>query len=404
MDITLRPISSDELEEYVRAGSLAFGYEFNPAFVESERLVFEPERSVAAFEGDRLVGGGIAASLPLAVPGGVVPTAGLTSVAVIPTHRRRGVLSAVMQHHFEEVRERGEALSILWASEAIIYGRFGYGSATFFCRFEVERSDAGFIHEHRPAGRMRVVDRDEAIASFPAVYDRIQPLQPGMIAWTPKWWRYGYTHPEHEREGKFTFVFHESDQGPDGYVAYRFKPEFVDGSPRGTVEVEELVALTPEAYSDLWRYCFDIDLSTRIKGGGLRPEEPLLHLLAEPRRLRLRVGDGLWVRTLDVAAALEARRYAVEGRLRLAVRDALCPWNEGVWELEGGPDGAEVRPSSGEPDLELGASELGAIYLGGPRLRPLEQAGRVIETSPGAIRRADIMFSWDPPPWSPHIF
>jgi predicted acetyltransferase len=404
VDINLRPISVDELEDYLKASSLAFGFEFKPEMVEGERLVFEPERSVAAFEGDRLIGGGITASFPLAVPGAVVPTAGLTSVAVIPTHRRRGVLTALMQHHFEEVRGRAEPLSILWASEAVIYGRFGYGPATYYCRFDIERSDARFVQPHRPTGKMRVLDRDEAIESFPRVYDQMQPHQPGMIAWTPEWWRFGYTHDEYFHEGKMKFVLHETGAGADGYVAYKFKTDSEDGIPRGTVEVEELLALTPEAYADLWRYCFDIDLSVRIKGEGLRPDEPLLHLLAEPRRLRLTVGDGLWVRPLDLPAALAARRYSVEERLRLAVRDALCPWNEGVWELEGGPDGAECRPASGEPDLELGASELGAIYLGGPRLRALEQAGRVTEVAPGAIRRADLMFSWDPPPWSPQIF
>jgi predicted acetyltransferase len=404
VDITIRPITAEELEDYLKASALAFGHEFKPEMVEGEREVLEPDRSVAAFEGERLVGGAITASLPLAVPGGVVPTAGVTSAMVIPTHRRRGILTAVMQHHFEEVRARGEALSILWASEAIIYARFGYGAATHFCRFDIERSDARFVQPHRPAGKMRVVDRDEAIESFPHVYDQMQPHQPGMIAWTPTWWRFGYTHDELFHEGKLKFVLHETGAGADGYVAYKFKPEFVDGIPRGTVEVEELLALTPEAYADLWRYCFDIDLSVRIKGEGLRPDEPLLHLLAEPRRLRLTVGDGLWVRPLDVATALSARRYSVEGRLLLGVRDALCPWNEGVWELEGGPDGAECRPGSGEPDLELGIAEVGAIYLGGPRLRALEQAGRVAEVSPGAIGRADLMFSWDPPPWSPHIF
>ena len=404
MDISLRPLSDAELEDMARAASLAFGFDFSQELVDVERMVFEPERAVGAFEGDRLVGTSATATFEVTVPGALVPVAGLTTVSVIPTHRRRGVLTALMEHHLEEVDRHGEALSILWASEAAIYGRYGYGMATGSCRFIIDRAHSRFERPHQPSGRTRVVDREEALRAFPQVYDREQRSHPGMIRWTEEWWRYFLSHPMHLKDGTPTYVLHETSGVVDGYLDYKFKRAWDEGVPTGTVEVDDLIANSPGAYADLWRYCLDLDLASQVTGWHLRPDEPLLHLLAEPRRLRLTMGDGLWVRLVDVPGGLAARRYAVEGRLTLAVRDAFNPKNEGVYELEGGPDGAECLPGSGEPDLTVGVADLGAAYLGGTRFRILEEAGRVVEERPGAIARADAMFAWDPPPWSPHVF
>ena len=404
MDISLRPVSDAELEEMVRAASLAFGFEYSKEFVDTERLVFEPERAIGAFEGSHIVGTSATATFRVTVPGAEVPAAGLTSVSVIPTHRRRGVLNSLMEHHLEDAARHGETLSILWASEAAIYGRYGYGMATGACRFAIDRAHSRFAQPHQPSGRTRVVDQEEALRAFPQIYEREQRSHPGMIRWTPDWWRYFLTHPMHQKDGAPTYVLHETGGVLDGYLDYKFKRAWDEGVPTGTVEVDDLIANSPEAYADLWRYCLDLDLASQVTGWHLRPDEPLLHLLAEPRRLRLTIGDGLWVRLVDVAAALAARRYAASGRLTIAVRDAFSPKNDGVYELEGGPDGAECRTASGEPDLTLGVADLGAAYLGGTRLRTLEEAGRVVEETPGAIAWADAMFAWDPPPWSPHVF
>jgi predicted acetyltransferase len=404
VDISLRAVSHAELEDMVRAASLAFGFEYSKEIVDTERLVFEPERAIGAFEGDRLVGTSATATFQVTVPGALVAAAGLTTVSVIPTHRRRGVLNALMEHHLEDAGQHGEPLSILWASEAAIYGRYGYGMATGSCRFTIDRAHSRFALPHQPTGRTRVVDREEALRAFPDVYEREQRSHPGMIRWTPEWWRYFLTHPMHQKDGASTYVLHETAGVVDGYLDYKFKRGWDEGVPTGTVEVEDLIANNPGAYADLWRFCLDLDLSAQVTGWHLRPDEPLLHLLAEPRRLRLTMGDGLWVRLVDVPAALAARRYATTGRLTFAVRDPFSPGNEGVYELEGGPDGAECRPGSGDPDLTLSAADLGATYLGGTRLRTLEEAGRVVEETPGAIARADAMFAWDPPPWSPHVF
>lgn len=404
MDISLRPIAESELDDMVRAAALAFGFEYSKELVDTERLVFEPDRAMGAFEGKQMVGTSATATFQVTVPGALVPAAGLTTVSVIPTHRRRGVLTALMERHLEDANGHGEPLSILWASEAAIYGRFGYGMATASCLFTIDRAHSRFAQPHRATGRTGVVDLEEALRAFPEIYEREQVTHPGMIRWTPAWWRYMLEHPMHHKEGGQTYVLHETAGVHDGYLIYKFKRGWDEGVPTGTVEVDDLIANGPGAYADLWRYCLDLDLAARVTGEYLRPDEPLLHLLSEPRRLRLTMGDGLWVRLVDVPAALAARRYALEGGLRLAVRDSFAPKNEGLYELEAGPESSECRAASGDPDLTLGVEELGAAYLGGTRFRTLERAGRVVEETPGAITRADAMFAWDPPPWSPHVF
>jgi predicted acetyltransferase len=200
------------------------------------------------------------------------------------------------------------------------------------------------------------------------------------------------------------YALHEGPEGPDGYVAYAVKGNWGTGIAEHMLEVRELITVTPEAYADLWRYCFDVDLVATIEGDNRRPDEPLLHLLAHPRYLKLQTGEGLWLRIVDVPKALTARRYSAEGRLVIEVRDAFCPWNEGAFELSGGPDGAECRRTEDPADLSLDVAALGAAFLGGNRFSSLGAAGRVGEATPGALGRADAMFTWDPTPWCPEVF
>lgn len=406
MDIEIRPIVPDEFEGYLRATSVAFGWDVTDKDIENERLVFESDRSLAAFDRSDIVGGLMTSSFRLTTPGSASPAAGVTMASVIPTHRRRGLLTSLMRRHLEDVRERNEPVSILWASEGPIYGRFGYGISTWSARFSIERTHAAFLEGRGPGGRIRMVTKDGALEAFPALYDLLLPGQPGMIGRTPTWWKYWTYEPEQMRRGfsEAYFALHEGPDGPDGYVAYAVKNNWAEGVAANVLEVQELITASPDAYADLWRYCFDVDLIGTIQGHNRRPDEALVHLLAHPRHLKLQIGEGLWLRIVDVPKALTSRRYPAEGRLVIDVRDGFCPWNEGTFELAGGPDGAECRPTDGQADIVLDAAALGAAYLGGNRLSTLAAAGRVAEATPGALARADTMFASDPPPWCPEVF
>ncbi len=185
------------------------------------------------------------------------------------------------------------------------------------------------------------------------------------------------------------FAVYEAGGSAHGYVAYAVRHEHAsDGTPANVVGVEELVAATDDAYASLWRYCFDLDLSERIMAANRPPDEPLLYMLAEPRRLAFKVSDGMWVRVVDVPAGLGARMYAAGGRL----------------VLDGGPGVATCQPTSDQPDLVLAAADLGAAYLGGASFRTLAAAGRVVELRDGALATATAMFAWDPAPWCPYMF
>jgi predicted acetyltransferase len=408
MDLDFRPIEPEDAERYFRAVERAFTNVPTEEEVRLELSLLEPARTIAVFDGSDIVGSTAAYSMELTIPGGVVPMAGVTLVGVVPTHRRRGILTELMRRQLSELRDRGELLAGLWATEGAIYQRFGYGLATLRGRFAIDRARTDFV---RPLpddpGRVRLVSRDEALPAMTRIYERIRPDVPGMLARTPAWWEAVFSDMESRREGAspLFYVLHETAGSVDGYAAYRGKDAWTDGVASGEAVVHELMAPDPAVYASLWRFMFGIDLVAKVSAWCRPSDEPLLSMLAEPRRLRFELQDALWLRLVDVPGALATRRYAAADRLVLAVRDDFCPWNEGAVELTAGPDGAEVRPGeSAEPDLHVDAADLGAVYLGGTTFDQLARAGRVTATSGGALRRADALFATPRAPWCPHIF
>jgi predicted acetyltransferase len=406
VDVRVRPISPDEFENFARVSVDAFGAAFYPDEVDQLRVEAEPAWSIAAFDGSAMVGTASAASFDLTIPGALVPSVGVTAVGVLPTHRRRGILSALMRRQLDDLRDAGKAVAILHASEAAIYPRFGYGMATLEGSLELETKHSAFGTRLEPSGAVRLLDEEEALRTFPAVYDRLRPHWPGFVSRTPEWWRHRFWIPQvHKRDyGDYFFAQYEGPTGPEAYAVYRRRHRWPDDTPADEIEVSELMAVTDRGWASMWRYLLDTDLVGVVHAYGRPLDEPLLHLVAEPRRLRLRVGDGVWLRAVDAAAALSARRYRVAGRLVLEVRDDFCPWNAGRFELEAGEGGAACRSTAAEPDLVLGAPELGSIYLGGVSACSLARTGRIVEAHPGAASRADAMFGWSPTPWCSEHF
>lgn len=405
MDIEIRTIRPDEFEAYTLVLETAFGAHGRPEDVERERRVAEIDRCLGAFDGSHMVGGASAVSFVMTVPGSTVRTAGVTGVGVKPTHRRRGVNSALMRRQLDDVRALGEPAAALYASEGGIYGRFGYGLASFTCSIDVERGHSAFVRGYEPSGRVRLLGRAEALEAFLPVYDAARRERPGMMELDARWFDYRLDESDHHgREQRpWFYAAHESGDGIDAYAVYRVKHEWGD-ERKNELAVEELVALSPQAYADMWRFCFDVDLIDRVTAWNRPPDEPLQHLLREPDRLRLKARDGLWVRLVDVAKALEGRRYATEGSIVFEVRDLFSPWNEGRYELDAGPDGTSCGATDAEPDLDLTVNDLGAAYLGGSTFRQLHRAGRIVEERAGALARADSMFAWDPAPWCSFVF
>jgi predicted acetyltransferase len=403
MDIDIRPITPERGDEFTAVMAAAFGETFTEEELADQDRWFEYERSIAAFDGDRMVGTGGAYSMDLTLPGlTTIPIGGLTAISVLPTHRRRGILRSMIAYHFQEVEGRGEMVSALGASESLLYGRYGYGMATTFADYEIDPRRGQFLRPFAGRGRLRLLEPEETAKIVPPFYDRYRRGQPGELSRPQLWWDVYARDPEWTRHGasRHYDVVYESEPGRvDGWVGYRVESRWPGGLAANIIKVRNLIGLTPEAEAGLWRYVLDLDLAGTIKLVDRPVDDPVRWRLADPRRLRVtEVGDQLWVRLLDLPGALAARRYAVSGSLVLEVTDALRPRNQGRFRLEGGPDGAACAPVSADPDLALDVTDLGAAYLGGVSLASLARAERVAELTPGALLRADRMFAADPPP------
>ena len=399
----LRPVTRDELTDFTMTPLIAFGERFEPERFELDWTSVELDRTLAAFEGDRIVGTGRLYSLELTMPGGqLVPTAAVSWIAVLPTHRRRGILSAIKRTQLDDAAERGEPLAILYASESGIYRRFGYGVATSSMSVSIARRHSAFL-DAVPDGRVRLVEEDDARKLFPDIFDRVRRAQPGAVQRVDAWWPDSFFWREHDEKGTRNYCVYESPGGDlDGYAAYRFEAGWSTDS-NATVQVHDLITVSPAARAVLWRYLLDVDLVETINAWVVPVDEPLRWLLRESRRMRVtRLGDSLWVRVLDAPAALSARTYAIPGRVVLEVRDDVRPDGAaaGRFALDGGPEGADARRTRDEPDLVLDVASLGGILLGGVRASTLARAGLIEERSAGALAVADAMFSVEPQPFS----
>lgn len=407
MSIEVRAIDPGELGAMMRAVSLGFGFDADPRGLESWAEVNEPERARCAFDGAEVVGTLGAYSFDFAVPGGSLQAGGTTQVTVRATHRRRGILRAMLQAHFDDVRERGEPIAVLWASEAAIYGRFGFGCASELARVEVERARGGFARPVDGGGRCRLLEPDEAKQRLPELYASLWRERPGSFARSETWWKVRhFADPAAMRAGASALrrVVYERDGEARGFMQYRTKMHPDEhGLPRGELAIFELHGADPTARAALWRQALDVDLIDRVTWWNAPLDDPLPWLLADPRRAMRRVRDALWVRVIDVPRALAGREYAREGRLALAVSDPILAENTGTWLVEGGPSGAKCTRVRAPADLELDVEALGAVYLGGIRPSLLAHAGRIRGTR-DALARADAMFSWSPLPWCPEIF
>ncbi len=408
MGIEIRTgIVDEEFDAFRR--TLGYAFNFDPSDDERENFAkrLEFDRAVAAFDDGVMVGTGGAFSLRMTVPGGAapVPTGGTTVVAVRPTHRRRGLLRAMMDAHLADVAQREEPLAALWASDSGIYGRFGYGPATYRHEVEIDKGHVQFLDDP-PPGRVDLLPEEDALPLLRQVYDAEAPGRAGMFGRDEDWWKNVILHdPEAWRDGYSgrRYAVYREDGVPQGYVLYRSKEKWERGHGAGATRVAELVARTHEARSGLWRFLCSFDLVTDLKHWNVPVDDELPWLVANPRRVHRTLLDGVWLRVLDVPAALEARRYRTAGRLVFELTDEAFPAAAGTYELEGGPDGAQCKPTDAEPELRLDAMALGALYLGGNRAGTLASAGH-LHAAPEAVRTTDLMFGWHRAPWCQEVF
>jgi predicted acetyltransferase len=417
----IRPVTLDEAAAFSAVGEQAFNSSWPAeAALQHELVTFEPDRSLAAFDGDRIVGSAAAFTFQMTVPGGMTGVAGVSWVSVLPSHRRRGILSSMMRRQLADVSSGGEAVAALYSSEASIYGRYGYGVASEHLSFTIRRGEGQLLPPHygqdKPAAgsgiRLRLADPAgpaEPRTELARIYDAIFPSRPGMLARDDRWWDAAVADPEYARGGASPLrcLIAEDDAGPRGYALYSVRPSWGEDSiSAGVLSINELLAADPAACAAIWTDLLTRDLVGEVRAR-LRPvDDPLLHMLSDRRRARPYLTDGLWIRLVDLPSALRQRRYACEVDVVIEVTDDLLPENSGRWRLQAaGPSGqAGCERTSAAAGLALPVQALGALYLGGTRLGGLADAGQVAELQPGALAALSAAMSWDPAPWCPVIF
>lgn len=401
MAIEIRSPSEEELRAAMNAGETSFGEELKDEDFERHRKTMPLDRFLAAYDDGDPVGTTGAYPFTMTVPGGELSAAGVTWVGVLPSHRRRGILTKMMRHQIDDLHDRGEPLAILWASEAAIYGRFGYGIAAPALRIDAERARFAFRDDPGPRGTVRMIGRDEAARLLPGLYESIRREIPGFVTRDAAWWEeYRLSDPEHWRRGagpKY-FALLELDGEPAGYATYRIKPAWEEGYSRAQLLVGDAFATSPAATRELWRFLFGVDLVARVQGR-VDPGIPLLLMVTDPRNVQLRVTDGLWLRFVDLEAALSGRTYAAADSVVAEVRDDFCPWNAGRWRI-----GPEVSRTDDAPELALDVADLASVYLGAFDFQRLAAGERVQELKRGALGRASALFRTPRPPYCPEDF
>ena len=395
MAVDIRTLTPAELPEAWAVLSRAFGHASHPEDVEVELALLDPARTYGAHVDDRLVATAASFDFRMAVPGRVVPVAGVTWVSVLPTYRRRGLLGALMERQLTDLHEAGTAVAALWASEGAIYGRYGYGTAAWNLTVALPRGAAFGLPV--PPGDLDLVDPAAELLSD--TYERVAATTPGFVSRDDRWWTYRLHDPAHTRKGGTELQCVITD---GGYALYAVQGTWADGRPTGVVDVREVVAEDLPARLRLWRHLLDLDLTVEVRAGAVAPDDPLLlSALAEPRAAGARTSDSLWVRLVDLPEALRSRTYASDVDVVLEVVDERAPWNSGRWRLTGDRTDATCLRTRAAADLVLRPEDLGAAYLGGTplRARPVEErtAGAldVVSTAFGPVGAG---------PWSPQVF
>jgi predicted acetyltransferase len=412
MALPIRPVTAEEYDAFARVIEYAFAGPPDPDEVHAvERGLLEFERTLAVVDGGEPVASAAAYSFSMTVPGGnAVPAAGVTWVSVLPTYRRRGLLTSLMRRQLEEIHAAGrEPVAILWASESPIYGRFGYGLASLSLYLNIPRRH-NRLHAvpGTDALQVRLLDPDKSLDPAQPVYDHEVSRRPGMLELgTENWRRSRISDPASQRDGGSplrALLVEDASGRVRGYARYSTKSKWERGGAEGSVLVRELGALDAAAAATAWSYLLDLDLTTSTRARNRPVDDPLLHLLLDLRHAEPELSDGLYVRLIEVGQALAARRYAIDVDVVIEVTDPFCDWNTGRWRLLADESGGSCEPTTAPADIGLDVRELGACYLGGISLHALADAGLVAEHTPGAVARLSAAMRHEPAPCCPFVF
>ena len=406
--ITFRPVTDAEYPDFALAFIEGFANDMpDDDFADLIKSTLPPERTLAAFEDDEIVGTFGGYDLDLTVPGGHVPMEGTTVVTVFPTHRRMGLMNEMMRLHLDNAVANGYPVAGLWASSSNIYDRYGYGIATCSATVTMQGRDVVF-RDGVEIDRARRISIATAHDELPSIFDRVVLETPGMFARSEEWWKAEVlVDAAWTKRGKTSkrVVVHDGQDGPDGYAIYRQKDgESDDGHAAGTVHVLEVIAATDRAHASLWSYLTNVDGCPEIRAWNSALDDPLAMKIVEPRRIKHAAHfDALWILVLDVVAALEARTYEQDGTIRFNVENAFRDDVEGTYELTVTDGVGACTRIEGDADVSLNVDVLGAMYLGGADAFAYAAADRIRGSAQEVVRLHDL-FRTARAPWCNQVF
>jgi predicted acetyltransferase len=401
--LPIRAITPDEIDAFVGTFRAVFGGAPDTQDLARARQRLECDRSFVAVDADgEVVATAGAHSFAMSLPGGTqLGCAGITLVSVRADHRRRGVLTGLMDRLLQQARARGDAVAALWASETPIYGRFGFGPAIPTVEITLDRDHAA-LQLSGPVEDVTLVDRHVAREAFPAIRAQVSASRPGLLARSPGFW---------------DSVLDEESTPPSGtgprqhallpgraYALYRLRPDWTAGAPTGQVVVSELHATDPEAAAAMWRFVTDVDLASSTVAGRRPVDDAVLAMVVDQGRARVAEDWPLQVRLVDLARVLSTRTYHGDGSLVLDVRDRQLPDQDGRWHLEVSAGQGACRRTDRAADLQLDIAALSTVFLGGVRTTQLAAAGRVGQDGSDAAARLDRLLATDVAPWQEFMF
>lgn len=396
MSLELRPARPEEMERFAWVGAVGFGQ--SPTRESLDRTIngaLKPEQTLCAVVDGQIVSQMGVFPFRMRWNGATIDAGGVTDVSTLPTDRRRGHLRKLMTRALGEMRDRGQSVGILWASMAAIYQRYGFGLGCQRQHYSFDPRLLSYVDHVTPAGQVRLIPTEEAASRLGEVYDRFAAPRTLMLERTPEWWKWQFYYWPPEIVN--LLAVYEENGEPQGFVAYNVHEDRGqhEPGPRQTVRAWEFVWTTPASHRALVGYLAGYDLAKRIEIGGVALDDPLAFQVQEPRLYSQQLGDGLWVRLVDVQRALEQRGYNGDGHLRLGLVDEICPWNSGVWEIEAEQGRATVRAAQSEAELVLSPRALASLASGCISASALARADLAHAGRHEALQRADHLFALD---------